>query len=159
MRRPSPITACLRPRWSTSPASNSILNVPGALPRPLVPWQKPIASTLCCSPVRPAKTAQQVELTELINARDGLVRDRTAFNNRKKNLNIALFKRQCRHRLEQIERHIGALDAEIAGLAPVARQSGLWKGKSFIRGGRTNERQAPYMPALVAARKPAKIAA
>jgi len=39
-----------------------------------------------------------------------------------------------------------------AGLAPVARQSGQWKGKSFIRGGRANVRQALYMPALVAAR-------
>ncbi|MFV0643582.1 MAG: transposase, partial [Sphingomonadaceae bacterium] len=27
-----------------------------------------------------------------------------------------------------------------------------WKGKSFIRGGRANVRQALYMPALVAAR-------
>ena len=42
--------------------------------------------------------------------------------------------------------------AALAGLAPVARQSGQWKGKSFIRGGRANVRQALYMPALVAAR-------
>ncbi|HEX8484246.1 transposase, partial [Sphingomonas sp.] len=42
--------------------------------------------------------------------------------------------------------------ASLAGLAPVARQSGQWKGKSFIRGGRANVRQALYMPALVAAR-------
>ena len=40
----------------------------------------------------------------------------------------------------------------LAGLAPVARQSGQWKGKSFIRGGRANVRQALYMPALVATR-------
>jgi hypothetical protein len=26
--------------------------------------------------------------------------------------------------------------ASLAGLAPIARQSGQWKGKSFIRGGR-----------------------
>lgn len=32
------------------------------------------------------------------------------------------------------------------------RQSGQWKGKSFIRGGRANVLQALYMPALVAAR-------
>ena len=42
--------------------------------------------------------------------------------------------------------------ASLAGLAPVARQSGQWKGKSFIRGGRANVRQSLYMPALVAAR-------
>jgi transposase len=40
----------------------------------------------------------------------------------------------------------------LAGLAPVARQSGQWKGKSYIRGGRANVRQALYVPALVAAR-------
>ena len=42
--------------------------------------------------------------------------------------------------------------ARLAGLAAVARQSGQWKGKSFIRGGRANVRQDLYMPALVAAR-------
>lgn len=152
-------------------------------------------------PVRAARSAQQAQMAELINARDGLVRDRTALKNREKNLTIAFLKRQCRQRLEQIDRHIEALDTEIAnliaadavlarrhqiltsiagvgtltanqliatmpelgslenkqaaslaGLAPVARQSGQWKGKSFIRGGRANVRQALYMPALVAAR-------
>ncbi|WOF44751.1 IS110 family transposase [Sphingopyxis indica] len=152
-------------------------------------------------PVRPARNANQILLAELINARDGLVRDRTALKNREKNVTIAILKRQCKQRLDQIERHIEALDAEIAGiiaadatlarrheiltsidgvgtltanqliatmpelgsienkqaaslagLAPVARQSGQWKGKSFIRGGRANVRQALYMPALAAAR-------
>lgn len=42
--------------------------------------------------------------------------------------------------------------AALAGLAPVARQSGQWKGKSFSRGGRANVRQALSKPALVAAR-------
>jgi transposase len=37
-------------------------------------------------------------------------------------------------------------------LAPIARQSGRWIGKAFIRGGRANVRQALYMPALVAMR-------
>lgn len=159
-----------------------------------------MAATLQPS-VRPARSLQQLQLAELINARDGLVRDRTALKNREKNLTIAILKRQCKQRLDQIERHIEALDAEIAsivaadpalarrheilssigglgtltanqliatmpelgtlenkqaaslaGLAPVARQSGQWKGKSFIRGGRANVRQALYMPALVAAR-------
>lgn len=152
-------------------------------------------------PVRPARSARQAQLAELINARDGLVRDRTALKNREKNLTVALLKRQCRQRLEQIDRHLEALDTEIAsivaadaalarrhqiltsiagvgtltanqliatmpelgcldgkqvaslaGLAPVARQSGQWKGKSFIRGGRANVRQALFMPALIAAR-------
>lgn len=152
-------------------------------------------------PVRPARSPQQNQLAELVNARDGLVRDRTALKNREKNLTVTLLKHQCNQRLEQIARHIAALDAEIAtviaadqklarrhdiltsiaglgmltanqiiatmpelgsldnkqaaslaGLAPVARQSGQWKGKSFIRGGRANLRHALYMPALVAAR-------
>jgi transposase len=151
--------------------------------------------------IRPARSREQAQLAELINARDGLVRDRTALKNREKNLTIAILKRQCKQRLDQVERHIEALDAEVAviiaadphlarrhqiitsigglgiltanqliatmpelgtlenkqaaslaGLAPLARQSGQWKGKSFIRGGRANVRQALYMPALVAAR-------
>lgn len=40
----------------------------------------------------------------------------------------------------------------LAGLAPHARQSGQWKGKSFISGGRKPLRDALYMPALVAMR-------
>ena len=51
---------------------------------------------------------------------------------------------------------LGALDvgqaASLAGLAPVARQSGRWTGHGFIRGGRAAIRQAIYMPALVATR-------
>lgn len=51
---------------------------------------------------------------------------------------------------------LGALEngqaASLAGLAPVARQSGNWTGRAFIRGGRANVRQALYMPALVAMR-------
>ena len=51
---------------------------------------------------------------------------------------------------------LGSLDckqaASLAGLAPVARQSGSWTGRAFIRGGRANLRHALYMPALVAIR-------
>jgi transposase len=51
---------------------------------------------------------------------------------------------------------LGSLDekqvAALAGLAPIARQSCNWKGKSFIRGGRQQVRQGLYMPALVAIR-------
>ncbi|MEM1045754.1 MAG: transposase [Pseudomonadota bacterium] len=42
--------------------------------------------------------------------------------------------------------------ASLAGLAPVARQSGQRTGHAFIRGGRANVRQALYMPAIVAMR-------
>ncbi|MEW9853792.1 IS110 family transposase [Novosphingobium sp. M1R2S20] len=152
-------------------------------------------------PIRPARSMQQAQMAELINAGDGLVRDRAPLKIREKNLTVALLKRQCRQRREQNERNIEVLDAEItgliaadaaltrrhqiltsiagvgtltanqliatmpelgnlankqapslAGLAPITRQSGQWKGKSFIRGGRADVRQAPYMAALVAAR-------
>ena len=43
--------------------------------------------------------------------------------------------------------------AALAGLAPYTRQSGKWKGKSFIGGGRTAVRTALFMGALVAARR------
>ena len=42
--------------------------------------------------------------------------------------------------------------ASLAGLAPMARDSGQHRGKRFIRGGRAHLRQALYMPALVAVR-------
>lgn len=51
---------------------------------------------------------------------------------------------------------LGTLDrkqiAALAGLAPFTRQSGQWKGHSFIGGGRTTVRTALYMGALVAMR-------
>lgn len=51
---------------------------------------------------------------------------------------------------------LGRLDrkqiAALAGLAPFTRQSGQWRGKSFIGGGRTSVRTALFMGALVAMR-------
>ena len=42
--------------------------------------------------------------------------------------------------------------ASLAGLAPYTRQSGQWKGKSMIAGGRKTVRSALFLAALVAAR-------
>ena len=42
--------------------------------------------------------------------------------------------------------------ASLTGLAPMTRQSGQWRGKSFIQSGRKVVRDALYMPALVAMR-------
>ena len=42
--------------------------------------------------------------------------------------------------------------AALAGLAPYTRQSGTWRGRSFIGGGRPVVRAALYIGALVAAR-------
>ena len=51
---------------------------------------------------------------------------------------------------------LGAIEnkcaASLAGLAPIARDSGQHSGKRFIRAGRAHLRQALYMPALVAIR-------
>ena len=51
---------------------------------------------------------------------------------------------------------LGTLDrkqiAALAGLAPYTRQSGQWKGKSFIGGGRKSVRTALFMGAMVASR-------
>lgn len=51
---------------------------------------------------------------------------------------------------------LGTLDekqvASLAGLAPVARDSGTFRGKRFCQAGRRNLRRALYMPALVGAR-------
>jgi transposase len=51
---------------------------------------------------------------------------------------------------------LGALDrrqiAALVGLAPWTRQSGQWKGKSFIGGGRASVRRVLFMGALVAGR-------
>lgn len=51
---------------------------------------------------------------------------------------------------------LGTLDrkkiAALAGLAPFTRQSGSWKGRSFIGGGRTAVRTVLFMAALVATR-------
>lgn len=51
---------------------------------------------------------------------------------------------------------LGSLDrrqiAALAGLAPWTRQSGKWRGKSFIGGGRSRVRAVLFMAALVAIR-------
>ena len=51
---------------------------------------------------------------------------------------------------------LGTLDrkqiAALAGLAPFTRQSGQWRGRSFIGGGRTAVRTALFMGAMVARR-------
>ena len=43
--------------------------------------------------------------------------------------------------------------ASLAGLAPYTRQSGRWRGKTMIAGGRSAVRSATYLGALVASRR------
>ena len=152
-------------------------------------------------PIRPAVSPALDEMKELHIARQALIKDRVAAQNRAHTRRSALLKRQAADRLRQIERQIAAIDAalrahlkgdpalkarfdillsipglgettalaiiidmpelghiehkcvsSLAGLAPMARDSGQRTGKQFIRGGRAQVRQALYMPALVAAR-------
>jgi transposase len=151
--------------------------------------------------IRPVRTSLMADLRELVVAKRGLVKDRTALLNRAKTLTLSLLKRQSERRLAEIDRQIAAIEAaaltmiaadpdlarrreilksiaglgeataltlivempelgaiapkqaaSLAGLAPITRQSGQWRGKSFIQGGRADVRRALYMPALVAIR-------
>jgi len=58
---------------------------------------------------------------------------------------------------------LGTLDrrriAALCGLAPWTRQSGQWRGKSFIGGGRSSVRAALFMAALVASKRSPAFAA
>jgi len=51
-------------------------------------------------------------------------------------------------KIDQLNKEIAAL----AGLCPFTRQSGQWRGKSFIAGGRPSVRAALFMAAMAAAR-------
>ena len=58
---------------------------------------------------------------------------------------------------------LGQLEARqitaLAGLAPVTRESGTWRGKATIQGGRCHLRHALYMPTLTAIRRNRDLAA
>ena len=54
--------------------------------------------------------------------------------------------------LGDLEHRCAVSLAGLAGLAPIARDSGQHRGKRFIRSGRAHLRQAIYIPALVAVR-------
>jgi transposase len=58
---------------------------------------------------------------------------------------------------------LGTLDrrqiAALAGLAPWTRQSGQWKGRSFIGGGRASVRSVLFMGAITAIRRNARLKA
>ena len=52
--------------------------------------------------------------------------------------------------LPELGRIDGKAVAALAGVAPINRDSGFWKGRAFIRGGRREIRRTMFMPALVA---------
>ncbi len=78
-----------------------------------------------------ATSRTQDELKELQVAREALVRDRTAAQNRQKHSQHSLLRRQNKARLTQIEKHLQALDAQIQQLldddAALARRAQILK--------------------------------
>ena len=46
----------------------------------------------------------------------------------------------------------GPQAASLAGLAPLTKESGTWKGRNFVQGGRDKVRGMLYMPAVAAIR-------
>lgn len=66
--------------------------------------------------IRPAPSQKLLNLRDLHVARTALIKDRTAAKTRGKLLSNPLLKRQSRQRLEQIERHLEAIEAEIMTL-------------------------------------------
>ena len=53
-------------------------------------------------------------------------------------------------KMPELGRIDGKAAASLAGLAPVTRESGAWKGRSFIGGGRSRPRRMLYMAAVSA---------
>jgi transposase len=101
--------------------------------------------------------ALQKELTSVNTNIDGAVRDSPAWRAREDLLTSVpgIGKTIARTLIAELP-ELGRLNrkqiAALAGLAPFARQSGAWRGKSFIGGGRTPVRCALFMGAMVAKR-------
>lgn len=101
--------------------------------------------------------ALQRELTSLDADLDGHVRNSPLWRTKEKLLaSVPGVGRGIARTLIAALPELGSLDrrqiASLVGLAPFTRQSGKWRGKSFIGGGRANVRAALFMGALVASR-------
>jgi transposase len=101
--------------------------------------------------------ALQKELTELDRQIDDEIRGSPAWRAREDLLRSApgvgpVVSRTLVAELPELGRLDRRQIAALAGLAPWTRQSGRWKGKSFIGGGRASVRTALFMAALVASR-------
>lgn len=99
----------------------------------------------------------QKELTSVDGDIDGMVRSSPVWRDKEDLLTTVpgIGKTIARTLVAEMP-ELGSLDrkqiASLAGLAPFTRQSGTWRGKSFIGGGRTSVRTALFMGALVAKR-------
>lgn len=101
--------------------------------------------------------ALQKELTELDQAIDEAVRGSPAWREKEDLLaSVPGVGPQTARTLIAELPELGTLDrktvASLAGLAPYTRQSGRWKGKSMIGGGRKTVRSALFIAAMVACR-------
>ncbi len=88
-------------RAKTDRVDAAMLAMMGALLKPVK--QKP-------------KSQTQYDLAELLTARNGLVKDRTAILNRQKNLTVRLLKQQARRRLKQVDGLLGKIDEQCLDL-------------------------------------------
>jgi transposase len=101
--------------------------------------------------------ALQKELTELDQAIEEAVRGSPAWREKEDLLaSVPGVGPQTARTLIAELPELGTLDrktvASLAGLAPYTRQSGRWKGKSMIGGGRKTVRSALFIAAMVACR-------
>lgn len=102
-------------------------------------------------------TALQKELSEIDAAIDDSVRGSPAWREKEELLRSVpgVGPVIARTLLAEMP-ELGALDrrqiAALAGLAPFTRQSGQWRGKSFIGGGRASVRTVLFIGALVASK-------
>jgi transposase len=85
--------------------------------------------------VRPIKSP---ELAELMNARDGLVRDRTALKNREKNLTLPLLKRQAKALIKADAVLAGKREiiARIKGLGPITAAQLIATANALLKANR-----------------------
>jgi transposase len=101
--------------------------------------------------------ALQKELTSVDTDIDGAVRGSPAWQEKEDLLSsVPGIGRTISRTLIAEMPELGQLNrkeiAALAGLAPYTRQSGQWRGRSFIGGGRSSVRAALFMGALVAKR-------
>lgn len=101
--------------------------------------------------------ALQKELTNVDGDIDGMVRSSPAWREKEDLLTSVpgigpTIARTLVAELPELGRLNRKQIAALAGLAPFTRQSGAWRGKSFIAGGRTSVRTVLFMGAMVAKR-------
>jgi transposase len=102
-------------------------------------------------------TALQKELSEIDTALDEMVRSSPAWRHNEDLLRSVpgigpIIARTLLAEMPELGTLTRRQIAALAGLAPWTRQSGTWKGKSFIGGGRANVRTALFLGALAAGR-------